>query len=257
MRSIEQKEIESISFAVRANVASDLNTFLEVIKAEPAVLTLQDQLHEDPVMIDNLLKVMEHLCNLDFETDYENPADTALTAYGWVLAKVSPSHTRRVSGLLRSLNNAWWSFQLAERLLSKERGSEMREALYLYPLVRRVEQNLSDRVWITVPMAQISNLLSDIAQRDRPSSNFGVAERVTTSLELIHQTVYRKTHSNLGARTERTEFINELTEPKFLTNSSVRFVDFCQNDPFRLRINSDHSDPSNIVRFNPLEHTGT
>ena len=114
----EQEEIESVSFAARANIASDLNTFLEVITAHPAVESLQKRLRVKSD-IDDLVKLMLHLCNLTIDKRYENPWDSALATYAWILTKVDPEREDIAIHLLRKLKNSWWSSHLAERFLEQ------------------------------------------------------------------------------------------------------------------------------------------
>ena len=122
MRFSEQREIESISFSARTNIASDLNTFLAVITTDAAVKSLQDRLHNDPSLIDHLVKVMRHLIGLEFDAKYENPCDSAVATYGWIITKVNPACEGLVADLLLSLQHSWWSRQLAVRYQPNDRN---------------------------------------------------------------------------------------------------------------------------------------
>ena len=108
MHFTKQEEIESCSFAARANIALDLNTFLEVITRHPAVESLWKRLRAKSD-IDCLVKMMQHLCNLNFDLRYENPWDSALATYAWILTNVNPEREDIAIHLLRELKNSWCS----------------------------------------------------------------------------------------------------------------------------------------------------
>ena len=112
MKITEQKEIESIEFAARVNIASDLDTFLRAIATEPSVRSLRQRSLTDPSMIDSLFKVMRHLIDSDFDPKYENPMDAALSTYGWIIASGRPDLEGLVGDLVGSLRNSWWANQL-------------------------------------------------------------------------------------------------------------------------------------------------
>ena len=125
MKFTEQQVIESISFVARTNIASNLNTFLAAIAAESVVVSLQRRLRDEPSMIDCLVKAMRHLSDLDYDDAFENPADTAVATYGWIIANEYPALEGLVADLLRSLQNSWWSVRLAERFQSKNRNASV------------------------------------------------------------------------------------------------------------------------------------
>lgn len=129
MQFIERKEIESIAFAARANIASDLHTFINVIEAEPAVISLQTRLRNESTPIDDLLSAIRHLIGLEDDNEYENPADTAVATYGWIIASEHPKLNGLVSNVLGSLPNSWWSNQLAETFVSKSSNLALIDAL--------------------------------------------------------------------------------------------------------------------------------
>lgn len=131
MQFTERKEIESIAFAARANIASDLRTFLKVIEAEPAVISLQTRLHNESTLIDDLLSAIRHLIDLEFDEECENPADTAVTTYGWIIASVYPKLEGLVSNVLGSLPNSWWSNNLAETYLSIDSNLSLKKAAHV------------------------------------------------------------------------------------------------------------------------------
>ncbi|MDE0093233.1 MAG: hypothetical protein OXO49_01865 [Gammaproteobacteria bacterium] len=115
----EQREIESLHFDIRANVASGLDVLLSVIADDPAVLSLQKKLREDSSVIYSLIAAMRRLRDSKYDEQCRNSYDTAMTTYGWIIASVYPNLTGLVADLLRSLPNAWWSLYLAQDYQSR------------------------------------------------------------------------------------------------------------------------------------------
>ncbi|MYK43323.1 MAG: hypothetical protein F4039_04460 [Gammaproteobacteria bacterium] len=115
----EQREIESLHFDIRANIASGLDVLLSVITDDTAVLSLQKKLREDSSVIYSLLAAMRRLRDSKYDEQCRNPYDTAMTTYGWIIVSVYPNLTGLVADLLRSLPNAWWSLYLARDYQSR------------------------------------------------------------------------------------------------------------------------------------------
>jgi len=115
----EQREIESLHFDIRANIASGLDVLLSVIADNTAVLSLQKKLREDSSVIYSLLAAMRRLRDSKYDEQCRNPYDTAMTTYGWIIVSVYPNLTGLVADLLRSLPNAWWSLYLAQDYQSR------------------------------------------------------------------------------------------------------------------------------------------
>ena len=108
------REIDSPGFAARVNAASDLATFLRAISMEASVVELRRCLRAELANVDCLTRKMRHLRDVEFDTQYENPKDTALAVFGWALATERPQLVGLASDLLGSLRNSWWAASLAK-----------------------------------------------------------------------------------------------------------------------------------------------
>ena len=106
------KDIESIDFTARVNIASDLRTFMSAVAAEESVKLVLDDMHQD-ANIDYVIKRMQYFRDSDFDEDYANPRDTAMAVYGWLIVQAKPELTQLINTLLQSLRNTWWTMQLS------------------------------------------------------------------------------------------------------------------------------------------------
>ena len=240
MKFTEQQDIESISFVARANIASDLNTFLEVIATESAVVSLKRRLRDEPSMIDSLVKAMRHLSDLDYDDAFENPADTAVATYGWIIAKEYPALEGLVTDLLRSLQNSWWSIRLAERFQSKNRKT-------LQSIGRNVNseyvvsnQFKIERIGQNDPSSLLSAYLLDLDQSEKiePGVNF-----LQGSFRLdgrIRNTLYRDVQANLGVSARLVGSVVKLAEIYTCSRSHVDFISVFLDDDIGLRVDSEN-----------------
>jgi len=137
------REIESHSFAARVNVASDVKTFLRGVWHQAAVISLFSKL-EDKNYQSLLLNKISDLAQLAVDQRYENPNDTALAVYLWVLSFKSIDLATVAASIAAQASQCWWakhfsSYLLAGRLFQNQ--SETQEMVTLTP--SRVCENLS------------------------------------------------------------------------------------------------------------------
>ncbi|MXZ54907.1 MAG: hypothetical protein F4227_02780 [Gammaproteobacteria bacterium] len=224
MKFTEKQEIESFSFAARANVASDLDTFLEAIKAEPSVLSLQNRLQENPSMTDALVKEIEYLCDLEFDEQYANPHDTVVATYGWILTNVDSVNEYIAIDLLCKLKNSVWSGRLAERLLEQSRD----KALTWDPFLKLFSQCLNTSVTTSVLRSYVlwdeSRKQLDTEHSQGPYSDVNPMGNLVESQMRPRRTVYQKIQANLERDTKQ-EGID--TSSLTLILSSHSDVNFC------------------------------
>ena len=227
MRFTEQTEIESISFAARANVASDLNTFLDVITAEPAVLSLQNRLRENPSMIDCLVNALEHLCDLDCDSQYELSVDSAVATYGWTIVNLDPTRSRLVIDLLGALQNSWWSSELAKRIQTKH----LEETQSVDSRIRNclVHSNIDDvnPIWTSYLPLFMTRKRRVAKHWDRPYPITEPLEVLPEMQKSIRNTLYRQIQAHLANSTkpDRTVF----WETELITSSCSR-LNFFDSD---------------------------
>lgn len=246
MQFTERKEIESVAFAARANIASDLRTFLNVIDAEPAVVSLQNGLRNQATQIDDLLSAIRHLIDLEFDAGYENPADTAVATYGWIIASVYPKLEGFVSNVLGALPNSWWSNQLAETYLSKDSNLALIHAV-------RVESAYAfskpqNYTWnrLFESSAPIVNDRFDLDKLQPNHSRLIVLDTSSTTCDDLGATLYRNVHAKLGIKAQINDCYVEMVEYKYSSNFGTKFTHGTLKVDLGLRVSSDDTLGRNI-----------
>ena len=115
--------IESPEFAARVNVASDFQTFLREASEQEAVSSLRRELASDDIR----RRLCDRICQLarqQIDLRYENPNDTALTLYLWLLSLKEPQRAKRAAAVVVAhARQCWWATKVAYRLLHDTDGS--------------------------------------------------------------------------------------------------------------------------------------
>jgi hypothetical protein len=117
-----QQEIESSALATRLNVASGLKTFLRAIQAERAVCELRKMLVAR-VTQENILSRLIELSRQRIDRRYENPWDTALTIYLWLLSSIDQNLLSLAADIVAQAPQCWWAQKLSSQL-SRERETK-------------------------------------------------------------------------------------------------------------------------------------
>ena len=108
--------IESPSFEGVVGVASDLRTMLRACEGQTS-----RELARAARLAPNQLRLAKRvlaLCERDFDVRYQNPSDTAITVYLWILSMTSRSLARALATTVLGLRNGWWAPRLAREILS-------------------------------------------------------------------------------------------------------------------------------------------
>jgi hypothetical protein len=111
--------IESQEFAAVANLASDLKTFVRILRSEKAVGELAAQMGDISVAA----AVAQRMAALALDAGddaQEHPWDSALAAYLWLLAGSDPTRAKAAAGQLAAAPRCWWAAKLAEQVLSAD-----------------------------------------------------------------------------------------------------------------------------------------
>jgi hypothetical protein len=108
--------IESRRFAALVNVASNLKTFLRALDAQPEVQNLAAAMASSEVQSAVLARVTE-LAGKDFDQAYENPWDSALAAYVWLLNTADPQMAAAAATQVRTCSRCWWASKVAQKAL--------------------------------------------------------------------------------------------------------------------------------------------
>ncbi|MBA3921134.1 MAG: hypothetical protein H0X31_05265 [Nostocaceae cyanobacterium] len=120
------KKIESYEFAAIVNVASSFPIFLRTAYNEQVTKELIKQL-EDPENLWLVLKRSVELSQREIDLQYENPWDTALTVYLWVLSLTKLEAAQTAAAFVRQAKNGWWSTKFANALLQNYKNNHIRK----------------------------------------------------------------------------------------------------------------------------------
>jgi len=109
--------IESHRFAALVNVASNLKTFLRALDAQPDIRQLAAAMASLEVRSAVLARLIE-LAGKDFDQACENPWDSALAAYLWLLSTADPQMGALAAARIRGCPRCWWAKKVAEKIPS-------------------------------------------------------------------------------------------------------------------------------------------
>lgn len=108
-------ELESPDLAASVNVSSGRRTFVDGLSAQPAVGELFRTATEEDNADAILLRVLQ-IVNQRIDIRYENPHDTALSAYLLALHSTWPKLARIGAEAVRVTPNCWWARELADEV---------------------------------------------------------------------------------------------------------------------------------------------
>jgi hypothetical protein len=139
------QEIESHEFAARLNVASDFRTFIQAAKSQEAVLTLWQEL-DSPEKCQQVLYRVFELSRQRVDPRYENPWDTALAVYVWLISSKDLDLARMAAEVAAQAPQCWWATKISRHILLEEQaysgaGSEQHELSPVLPIPAKVTQN--------------------------------------------------------------------------------------------------------------------
>lgn len=110
------RDIESLEFAARVNIASDLRTFLRIAGDQESVRTVLSEIASEEKQ-QRVLSQALRLSRLQVDLRYENPWDSALAVYLWVLSlKVLPLAQVAAEAAVQA-PRCWWAFRVADGIL--------------------------------------------------------------------------------------------------------------------------------------------
>ncbi len=113
------REVESHAFAARVNVASDLRTFFEAARREPAVEALTRDLGTTAARAAVAARAVE-LARQKVDPRYENPWDVALAMYLWLMSMSDLQLAGLMAEAVAWAPQCWWARKVA-RAVSPER----------------------------------------------------------------------------------------------------------------------------------------
>jgi hypothetical protein len=113
------RTIESVPFSVGLNVVSGLRTFLSAAASQEAVQGLQEELSTTNGWGELAARITS-LCARPTDPNSENPADTALAVYLWLLGQHEVELARQAAALALQVPNLWWTYQVAQPLVRED-----------------------------------------------------------------------------------------------------------------------------------------
>ena len=113
------REIESPEFAGRVNIASGLGTLFAIIAREPGPTYLLRSANQDEGIALRLLRRALQRAQEDFDHRYENPWDTAIATFLWVVCRARPELSPFASEVALSLRQSWWTRKFAEYIAAQ------------------------------------------------------------------------------------------------------------------------------------------
>lgn len=114
--------IESPGFAAATGIASDLRTMIKLASARPVGEILRYAAQPRHQL--TLAKRIASLGEQDIDVRYQNPADTAVAVYLWILSVVNPAFAKAAAPAALALRNGWWSHRMAREVFASGSGAQ-------------------------------------------------------------------------------------------------------------------------------------
>ena len=138
--------IESHEMAAEVNVASDLRTVIEIVRMNPIVRELGEQLKK-PGVAGRFLSRIFTLREQATDVRYENPNDTALFIYMWLLQRYNRFLALMASATICRVPNLWWAAKFATELIEQRLGQNVMAGEVSKPVP--AANSAGDRVFVT------------------------------------------------------------------------------------------------------------
>ncbi|MFW9940464.1 MAG: hypothetical protein ACFFFT_05445 [Candidatus Thorarchaeota archaeon] len=114
------KRIESDEFSFNVNISSDLHTFILNIQQEKAVNFLIENLNHNDIKISILNRII-NLANRQVDIRYENPWDSALATYLWILHVCDFDLAQLGAEITLQSQKCWWASKIANLIILRNR----------------------------------------------------------------------------------------------------------------------------------------
>ncbi len=127
--------LESHEMAAEVNVASDLRVAINIVQTHAAVRELATKIKE-PGLTGRILRRTLELTEQATDVRYENPNDTALLVYTWLLYQHDAFLSYVASAAISQVPNLWWASKFANHVLEH----------------RLTQNSMAGDVWEPVPV---------------------------------------------------------------------------------------------------------
>ncbi len=114
------RQIESMEFAIRANLASGATGFIDAISSGPAFNDLLEEAKLQSDIISAVLQRIRLLASSKVDHRYENPNDVALATYTWLLSECVPDVAKIAAAVVLDAHQIWWARHIASHILESD-----------------------------------------------------------------------------------------------------------------------------------------
>ncbi len=160
---IEQamNEIESLELCARVNIASGYRIFLQLIQEEESVRILLRELNSREQMSKILQMVLNRISDiLQKQSDprYENPSDTAIAIYLWVISVKDLNLAKAAAAFVDQAPRCWWAAKVSHEVLSNEPfRSDSRTSDWNRVLIPQASKSVTPTIQAPLPVPPFKN----------------------------------------------------------------------------------------------------
>jgi hypothetical protein len=157
-------EIESTETAVRTGVVSGYRLFLSALDSLPAVRELKELCKKEEAAVKVLQRVLR-ISEYSIDTRFENPLDTAIAAYLYILGGTNPRLARIATVAVQRAVNCWWAPKVADAISATLLPSKTEDSSL--EIERRIDERIpfytatslgaAAYVFATAPSSQMAN----------------------------------------------------------------------------------------------------
>ncbi len=119
--------IESVDLSNKLNLSSGLTMFVNILNEDKNVKEVKDLLSRDEDLLLDLYRRLFTLTKIIVDYRYENPNDTAIAVYLWILNQVNPKSSilcGLAKNVIGKVENLWWAKILNEVISCEEITSQ-------------------------------------------------------------------------------------------------------------------------------------
>ncbi|MDZ7957062.1 MAG: hypothetical protein RMY34_04000 [Aulosira sp. DedQUE10] len=125
MRHDLLEKIESIQFSTLLGLASSFDVFCNILHEQSEFQNLIRELLDSPQNCWDLLKRVANLSQEKIDETYDNPWDTAIAVYLYVLSLINLELAQTAASFALGARNSWWTRKLASYLLRGKKTSSL------------------------------------------------------------------------------------------------------------------------------------
>lgn len=140
--------IESHEMAAGVNIASSLGVALDIIRTHPTVRELAKELRS-PLVAEHVLYRVLELTQRAVDLRYENPNDTALMIYVWLLSRRDTLLSSVACAAISNVPNLWWASKVATGIIQHRFTQNEASGAVSTPL--KANAQAGDRLFMTGP----------------------------------------------------------------------------------------------------------